>query len=410
MSSVKIVLLSSEKKKRKDGTHPLVVSVTVNRKTNVIRTGYFIKPEFWNGNGSELATRPKHPNYNALQSRLDELKIKAFDLMIELDSSVPNWDFKVFKQSFLKKGNEEATFFDYIDQYSELCEKNGQVSKVRTLHDLKTNLIRYHDRPVYFSDITIVWLKNLQIYYRSKGMVGRNYLKEIRTLYNRAIIENVAKKEDYPFGQWGFRLPGIVKKQRGLSFQNLKLIVNYKTDSAAKNRAAKLWLLVFYCIGMDWKVLCTLRVKNYEDGRFDYIRGKTGKPFSIKINAEAKKIIDEFRTGKKPDDYLFGIIPDFTKKEKDRIHFYADSRRSTINNTLSKIKRELGIKSSLTVRTARYTWASIARNELNVTTELIQDGLGHSDIKVTQGYTNTRENKAVDDLNSRMVDLLNIGS
>lgn len=406
MATIKMILLTSKKRLKKDGTFPLAIRVTIKRVPNAMLVGYSVEEKYWNKEGSCLANKPKHPNYNLFQLRLDELKIKAFNVLLQLDRENTNWTFKEFKTAYKDEEKEKMEFFEYLEKYKLICEKNGQAAKVKKLTDLRNNLEKYHDKPTYFSDITIVWLKNLQKHYQNKGMVGRTYLREIRTIYNRAIIEKYAEKEDYPFGQWGFKLPSGVKKEGGLSITDIKLLLNYKANGTGKHWAIRMWLLLFYCIGMDWIVLCLLKVENVKGDRLDYIRSKTGRPFSIKLTKDALDIIEEFQEGKEPDDYLFGMIPESVKGDKIREKYYADNRRGHLVIKLTKIKKELGITTSLTPRTARYTWASIARNEMNVTTELIQDGLGHSDIKVTQGYTNTRENKAVDDLNKEMMEKL----
>lgn len=406
MATIKMVLLTSKSRLKKDGTYPLAIRVTINRVPNALLIGYSIDEKYWDKNSSSLKENPKHPNYNLLQLRIEELKVKAFNILLQLDRENNKWPFKRFKEAFRGEEQKKMEFFVYLDKYRSLCEQNGQAAKVKKLTYLRNNLEKYHDKPTYFSDITIVWLKNLQKYYQNKGMVGRTYLREIRTLYNRAIIEKHALKEDYPFGQWGFKLPATIKKEGGLSMKDLKLLINYRANSKGKHRAIRLWLLLFYCIGMDWKVLCLLKVKDVNGDRLNYIRSKTGRPFSIMLSKESLDIIEEFKVGEAPSDYLFGMIPEVVKGDKMREAYYADSRRYALQTSLNKIKEETGISTSLTPRTARYTWASIARNEMNVTTELIQDGLGHSDIKTTQGYANTRENKAVDDLNKEMMEKL----
>lgn len=406
MATIKLILIQTKQKQRINGTYPLAIRVTINRVPNNLLIGYSIEEKYWDKETSSLSTRHRHPNYDLFQIRIDELKVKAFDLMLQLDRESNHWTFKEFKQIFNGVKLEKMKFFTYLEKYRDVCFNNGQASKAKKLQDLQNNLNKYHDKPTYFSDITIVWLKNLQKYYQNKGITGRTYLREIRTVYNRAIVEKHADKEGYPFGQWGFKLPSSIKKERGLTSKELKLLIGYRTEGKAKHMTINLWLLMFYCIGMDWMVLCLLKVQNIKGDRLNYIRSKTGKPFSIKLTKEALAIIEEFKVGKDPTDYLFGMIPEVVKGDKNREKFYADDKRRTMNHNLDRIKKELEIENSITVRTGRYTWASIARNEMNVSTELIQDGLGHSDIKTTQGYANTRENKAVDELNKEMMEKL----
>ncbi|WP_237421383.1 Arm DNA-binding domain-containing protein [Flavobacterium sp. HBTb2-11-1] len=57
-ASIKIIL---KKTKLKDGTSPINLRITINRKSKFYRTPYNALPKFWDDKGNEFTS--KFPNY-----------------------------------------------------------------------------------------------------------------------------------------------------------------------------------------------------------------------------------------------------------------------------------------------------------------------------------------------------------
>lgn len=60
-----------------------------------------------------------------------------------------------------------------------------------------------------------------------------------------------------------------------------------------QERYRSLFMLIFYLIGINFVDLCGL--DGIVDGRVEYRRHKTGRLYSIKVEPEAKKIIESLR-------------------------------------------------------------------------------------------------------------------
>lgn len=408
MASAKLIIKTSKAKQLKDGTFPIALQIIVNRKAKEYRIGYSCYEQFWDKKTNGLKSgKVKHPNYKAFSTLLFKKITDVMDVIMTIETENEGWNHNDFENIYFNKVPSGESFFDFIDVHIKYLSDHGRVSDCSNFRSVRKNVMEFtKNKDLVFADITVDWLSKLQQNFKTRGKIGRNVLKDIRTLYNAAIRQNIAKKENYPFGLWGFKLPRIKKQEKGLSMNEVKMLIEFSSDDHDMMNALKYWLLMFYCIGMEWKDLCLLKVENVKNGRLEFERSKTGRFFTIALSDPAKQIINALATGKDPGDFLFNIIPGYVAKKPDREFYYAKVGRDRVNRKLKRIATALEINKPLSTKVARYTWASIARNELNVTTELIQDGLGHSDIKVTQGYTNTRENKAVDDLNSKMVDLL----
>ena len=408
MASAKLILQTNQTKKLKDGSFPIALQIIVNRGVKKYRIGYSSEIQYWDKNAGKLKSgKIKHPNYAAFAKLLHSISVRSMDIIMTLEVEMPGWSLVDFENIYFKKIPHGNSFIEFLDVYIDSLKNNSRVSDWSNFKSVRKNVIDFTgNEDLTFNDITIDWLLQLQQFFKVKGIIGRNILKDIRTLYNAAIRKGIAQKQDYPFGLWGIKLPRVKKQEKGLTIADVKKIMAYTTSNRDVMVAKKYWLFMFYCIGLEWKDLCLLKVSNVKSDRIEFDRSKTGRFFTIKLTPPALQIIADMQTGKKPGDYLFKIIPWYVSGKADREFHYAKLGRNRTNYRLKKIATALKIEKPITTKVARYTWASIARNELNVTTELIQDGLGHADIKVTQGYTNTRGNKEVDNLNDKMSKIL----
>lgn len=58
----------------------------------------------------------------------------------------------------------------------------------------------------------------------------------------------------------------------------------------------------------------------------------------------------------------------------------------------------IGLKTPLTTYVIRHSWATIGK-KMGVPTNVLQEGLGHSDLATTEAYLDCFEDEVVDDAN-----------
>ena len=161
-----------------------------------------------------------------------------------------------------------------------------------------------------------------------------------------------------------------------------------------------MFMLMFYLCGINSVDLFNARPDALSNGRLEYVRAKTHKAYSVKVEPEAMEIIDRYR-GK---DYLLNVM-DSRTNYKDFLH-----RMDKALKQIGPVERHgLGGKKTrhplfpdLSQYWCRHTWATIAA-ELDIPKETIAAGLGHGGNTVTDIYIRFDLRK-VDEANRSVID------
>lgn len=136
------------------------------------------------------------------------------------------------------------------------------------------------------------------------------------------------------------------------------------------------------------------------NGRLNYNRRKTHKLYSIKIEPEARIIIEKY-SGK---EHLINIL-ERTPNYKTYFNRMGKTLRK-IGLTRLNGKKSTGkaILPDLCIGSARTSWATIAQQELDIPREVIAAALGHHTVDVTDTYLRTDWKQKVDKANRMVLD------
>lgn len=236
-----------------------------------------------------------------------------------------------------------------------------------------------------FEDITVRWLIDFDTFLAktSPSQNARNiHFRNIRTVFNRAIDEELTAS--YPFRR--FKIKPTPTRKRSMSCEQMRKIFNADGLEQWEVKYLDFFKLSFMLIGINVVDLCGL--SEITEGRIDYIRAKTHRPYSVKVEPEAMEIIKKHRGEKR--------LLDFAENYANYRHFY-----NNLCKGLNSIKGKIGIK-ELTSYWARHTWATIAA-ELDIPDAVIGQALGHAETSVTSIYIRRNEQK-VDEANRRVLD------
>lgn len=248
--------------------------------------------------------------------------------------------------------------------------------------------------------ISSILMEEYEAYLRFQRKVKRNsssfYMRNLRTVYNRAVEENLTVNQ-YPFRHV---YTGIDKtRKRALPFTAIQAIKNLDLSlRPAIDYTRDMFMLSFYLRGMSFVDMAFLRKTDLRDGVLYYRRSKTQQPFRIQWEPQMQDIVDKYRQLAASTPHLLPII---IGTDEDEWRQY-ERMENRLNCNLKEVGRLAGFTEPLTMYVARHSWASIARDR-NVRMSVISEALGHDSEHTTRIYLSTIETYEVDKVNHRMI-------
>lgn len=397
MASVKIVL---RKKKNKDGTFPLALRITQNRKTSYLYLQKNINEKDWDSIHSKI--KKSYPTSSRLNNYLMKKLSDANNALIDLEMKHKDISLDMIREEIDSK-KPRATFFGQVEVYLETLQASGNYNRVSAetpVFNLFRTFLKGKDPD--FQDISISLLERYRAFLRGSGTRGErtiaNHLLLIRAIFNRAIKDGLVDSRYYPFGNNKF----VVKKPEslkiGLDAEELASFAAVKLDKESyAHHARNIWLFSFYLAGMRASDVLQLRWSDIKNDRLYYVMGKNQKPGSLKIPEQALSILKDYQHLKKDEKSLvfpdLDTLEDFNDKERiqRRIHYILKK----INGRLKKIAQEAGISKSVTMHIARHTFAGLAGEKIPI--QMLQKLYRHSNVTTTIGYQKSFIIKDADD-------------
>ena len=397
-TSVKLIL--DDRRPKEDGTFPIVIRLTHNRISRFIHTGYSVLPNGWDDSSKSIISKGiPIKELKIINSRIRQKELAAADTILDLEKfgELDKLSVSEIKDKILNKNAKISfrVFTEKIIKELTIAKKFGNASVYKQAIDF---IERYTNGKDYtFDQITYQLIKHLEAQHLSKGNSLNSlsfYFRTIRAVFNRAIKEGIVKRDSYPFINYSIKQTKTAKRAIHKSDIDKIRDINLEPNTSLWH-ARNYFMFSFYNIGMNFIDIAYLKMSNIIDGRFHYVRAKTGKFYSVKISEPANKILLFYTNGKMPNDYVFNIIKGKTQEEQ--LLTFKNVRRS-YTKWLKKLANLCEIESNLTSYVARHSWATIAK-DLNVPISVISEGLGHEDIKTTQIYLDSFDEAVIDKAN-----------
>lgn len=380
------------------GMYPIRLSIGKGKQTAYIGTSISLFKDEWN---QIKGICINHPHKTIINHRLKQIRLDAeyIDLKLQIESGYNNLTASDIKDRIISKvGNESEKRGDFEDYFLKVAESKSESTKAIYMHTL-SRIRKYLKGDICklsFSDITPAWLRDFDGYLSQTAPSANArgiHLRNIRAVFNCAITDELIT--DYPFRR--FKIRTQKTRHRNLSVDRLRDLFSYPCEDYQR-RHINIFKLSFLLIGMNMADMA--RMTCIEDGRINYIRCKTHRPYSIKVEPEALDIINQYRGQK----YLLDILDrysrhqDYTKRVNRSLQAVGELTRSGLGG-----KKD--IKSAfpdLTMYWARHTWATIA-SDLDIPKDVIASALGHGEEDVTGIYINYNMKK-VDRANRLVID------
>ncbi|MFV0501742.1 MAG: tyrosine-type recombinase/integrase [Bacteroidales bacterium] len=401
----KIKIIQDKRRILNDNTYPLKLSINIQSKGRIlINTGISILADNFS-NGSIIG----HPKKDILNNLIKFKVNKIDDILIKLtlNGEIQNLSLTQIKE-LIKEDIETSPketsilFIDYFNQFLSFKTKKATIDTyINTLRKIeKYNSIK----KLKFEDITHLWLKEFEHQLKIEGLSINSisiHLRNIRTLFNSAIDEDIISQNFYPFRK--FSIKNEQTEKRAL---NIDELIKFKNHICEPHQVfyQDMFMLIFYLIGINIIDLYNLEKTNLRNNRLVYRRAKTNQLYNIYVHNEAMDIINKY----KGSNNRLLLIADKYKNHKDftkRLNINLKQIGETSIYKHGKKERKPFFP-ELSSYWARHTWATLA-SELDISEDIISNALGHSTgNKVTQIYIDFNTKK-VDTANRKIIDFVN---
>lgn len=406
MATAKLML---RRGKAKDNIKAIVLCISHKGKNTEISLDKSVHEDYWDKDAQDRVLKgcPQYDNLRTINNYLNNELAKAWDCIERLEKTRKIQSMTVSDISTYIKTNdsngsytistdvsadgENVNFLEYFSHYLTF------ISNPKTRHvygDTLKAVKRYigEGNELYFNEVNAAWLSRFKRWRQNEVAMSTTSLSlmVLKAVFNHAIdVDEVIPQNLYPFRK--FKVPKIQPRNLRLPIETIRAIRDAKPANEKEALAQDFFMLSFYLIGMNNSDIYD--IKTIVSGRVEYYRNKTSKPYSIKIEPEAMEIFDR-------------------RKGKEKLLIYqerykgSETLQQAINRALKPIGKKVGVP-ELIMYHARHSWAgSAAKKPIGAGKPLIAQALGHGTSTVTDTYFDY-DNELVDDLNRKVLDLLN---
>lgn len=387
-------------KPKKDGTQPLFLRLTQNRKIKRIYIGFDIPAKDWNSNKQEV--RRTNPFHAQINQAIESKKAEAFTLK----SEVKELDTAQMAENL--KGKLSDSFFEYADGLLEKMPYNTAKNNRSVFNKFRSFL---KGRDLFFAEINVQLLRDFEDYLKK---IGNNQttvsmaFNKVRAVVNQAVEVGKLDRKENPF--LGFKIKEGKPDRIRLTEDEL---VAFKTavlpEGSLVWHTRNYWLFAYYGAGIRFSDVATLQWKNIQNGRLSYVMRKTkskvSASHSIQLPKQAEEILNLYRSNEvKPEDYIFPILNAKRVYETEEDILKEISRKNAlINKYLKQICFKANIPKDVSFHSARHTFADLGRRKTK-DVYAISKLLRHSKISMTEKYLSEFDTETTDKAMSDIFD------
>lgn len=370
---------------------PLKLVLTKNGVRALISLNISLLPSQWDARRQIVVSHPRKQQFNAL---IVERKLAVDGILFRMESSgelsgLRSCEIKqrVLAELFPDVAAKAAPRLTFVARFSDfVARRSPGTQRVynSTLARLRAYLPNTADK-LTFEEMDVAWLRGFDSFL-AKTSPSRNarniHFRNIRAVFNDAITEELITC--YPFRK--FKITPERTRKRALTAEQLRGLFSAQV-APHEQRYLDCFKLIFMLCGINVVDLCHLRSVS-ADGRVEYSRAKTHRPYSIKVEPECAELLARYQG----QSWLLPYLDSCSNYRS----FY-----SRLCKTLRSFKERFGLP-GLSSYWARHSWATIAAS-LDIPKETIAAALGHGGNTVTDIYIDPDQRK-VDRANRRVLD------
>lgn len=316
---------------------------------------------------------------------------------------------RIQKEVFGVVSRGQTTLADYIRAFA-----TQKRDVTRGIYEVTAKKVEAHDKGATLEKVDGEWLDAFRDYCKDCGMATNGIGKELRNV--RAVFNWARRKgltKNYPF--LDYRIAREEREPNNISVDDLRRLRDWPCEPW-QQRYVDFFFLSFYLAGMNPVDLLSLKEGCIKNGHLSFVRRKTDKEgasqvrtITLPVMPEAQTIIDRWPS---EEGWLLGWMDgrddyrSFVREANDALKKVGRSWK--VKDKVGKLRKMAyePICPQITMYSARYSFGSIAANDLDISERTIGMCLGHSWSKnVTSRYM-ANDQRKIDMCVSRVVGYL----
>ena len=386
MATFKLIL--REDKTRTDGTAPVYLRITHDRRTRQLKSDVAVEPKHWNK--EKEAVRRSHPSAVAFNDALRRFKSGAERKLLDIKAAGAG---KVSALAIKREleGAGATSVLPYIDAYAESQHTQGNYWEWKKVKVLRRKLQGFHGNDdLAFGEIDQDFLERFDQYMRvelknQKNTRAKN-LQILHRVVKAAIRDGLVKTGEDPF--YYFKIGSAKTTKERLTLDEIDALEDLALPPGSPLAVARdAFLFSFYCAGVRFGDLCRLEWQNVTRGTLRYQMAKTGTAKDIEIPTEGREILKRYRTpDSTPTDFVFPILEaGFDYSDPNFVRKRIASKNTLVNGNLKRLAKLIGTDKNVSFHVSRHSYADFARRA-GIDLYTISKSLGHSSLKITERY------------------------
>jgi integrase len=382
---ITVKFIQKPSKQRPDGTVPVWLRITENRRSRFMNTGVSVRPDQWNPERGKV--RKNHIASDSLNSRLDTFMVKVLNTLAELERDNRSSADNLSNQ--LKRNNT----LDYLHEYAALLVDQLTASKqYHSVSNYKSSIVKFMEfrkgKPTPMTEIDSEMLNDFVLWMKHVNGNGGNTVK-IRITDLRWTLKKAAKEGLIKSVPDVDAIRQVKSKKTKLHPDQIRAIEDLDLEQGSSLwHTRNYFLFSYYYAGIRWGDVCTMKWSNIVDGRLTYVMKKTGNsPAPFRLPEAIRKIVDLYRRlDQQPDDFIFPILAkgrDYS--DWDFLERQIKSRNTRVGINLKELVKLAGIEAKVSFHVARHSAAyRMLLEGLDIYT--ISKALAHENVSITEMY------------------------
>lgn len=379
---------------RSDGTYPVSIRITHNRKVARIATGLYLTPNQINKKTFEIKDQAILVwTNNAIRKFREQLLDISMEDMLVMDVQEI--------KSFLSHEKEQIDYLAYCkrlaaSETNKMANIDSVVSLLEEMGITKLPITSFNskfiERVKEFMDNKEFVRKNGEVCHYENS-TKNNYLGKLGRIFNlmkkeynsdfNEVIRHKVTIERYKEEE---------NKKKAINIEELRRFIEHVPKAKSQQKAKDICLLSFALCGINTIDLLALPKEYYNNGVLEYNRSKTGVSTGLKVPSQILPIFNKYIAKKGNKLFDFG-----TWDEPNRMN-------ASIRFCLKYICRDIGAEETWSIYWFRHTFATIARNDIRATKDDVDMCIAHKGDNPMADVYIKKDWAICTDINKRVMD------